>query len=206
MVEQPLRAVEQLMPQRAECPVSGVGDLVADERGSVLRHIIDKLEADPTGMRLDPPVLRPFPRAPHQCPRNRWAHELRTDLGQRLPIVWCEVNISRLLAPLDSPQFADFIAALDEVNAAGECAPGFRWRLQTEDGNATSIRAFEWDAGDSHGVIVNLTTCIGRGPGRVRLRRCPHADHASAQAVVREGRRRDHHAVVGARRSSTDDG
>ncbi len=24
-------------------------------------------------------------------------------------------------------------------------APGFCWRLQTEDGNATSVQAFEWD-------------------------------------------------------------
>ena len=23
--------------------------------------------------------------------------------------------------------------------------PGFVWRLQTEDGNATAVRAFEWD-------------------------------------------------------------
>jgi hypothetical protein len=80
------------------------------------------------------------------------------------------------LVPLDSPQLADFIAALDEVNAAGERAPGFRWRLQTEDGNATSIRAFEWDGGDSHGVIVNLTTWDGdrRAPTTARwLRRRP---------------------------------
>ena len=68
-----------------------------------------------------------------------------------------QVNISRLLAPLDSPLLADFVAALDEVNAAGERAPGFVWRLQTEDGNATAIRAFDWDVGASHGVIVNLT-------------------------------------------------
>jgi Domain of unknown function (DUF3291) len=68
-----------------------------------------------------------------------------------------QVNVSRLLAPLDSPLLADFVAALDEVNAAGDRAAGFVWRLQTEDGNATAIRAFEWDAGDSHGVIVNLT-------------------------------------------------
>jgi hypothetical protein len=68
-----------------------------------------------------------------------------------------QVNISRLLAPLDSPLLADFVAALDEVNAAGDRAPGFVWRLQTEDGNATAIRAFAWDVGDSHGVIVNLT-------------------------------------------------
>lgn len=69
-----------------------------------------------------------------------------------------QVNVSRLLAPLDSPLLAEFMAALDEVNAAGDVAPGFCWRLQTEDGNATAVRAFGWDVGDSHGVIVNLTT------------------------------------------------
>lgn len=69
-----------------------------------------------------------------------------------------QVNVSRLLAPIDSPVLADFMAALDEVNAAGDAAAGFRWRLQTEDGNATAVKAFGWDVGDSHGVIVNLTT------------------------------------------------
>lgn len=69
-----------------------------------------------------------------------------------------QVNVSRLLAPLDSPLLADFMAALDEVNADGDAAPGFLWRLQTEDGNATAVRAFGWDVADSHGVIVNLTT------------------------------------------------
>ena len=69
-----------------------------------------------------------------------------------------QVNVSRLLAPIDSPLLSDFVAALGEVNAAGDAAPGFRWRLQTEDGNATAVRAFGWDVGDSHGVIVNLTT------------------------------------------------
>jgi uncharacterized protein DUF3291 len=56
-----------------------------------------------------------------------------------------QVNVSRLLAPLDSPLLADFMAALDEVNAAGDTAPGSLWRLQTEDGNATAVRAFGWD-------------------------------------------------------------
>ncbi len=69
-----------------------------------------------------------------------------------------QVNVSRLLAPIDSPMLADVMAALDEVNAEGDAAAGFRWRLQTEDGNATAVRAFGWDVGDSHGVIVNLTT------------------------------------------------
>jgi heme-degrading monooxygenase HmoA len=68
-----------------------------------------------------------------------------------------QVNVGRLRAPLDSPVLADFVAALDPVNAAADGAPGFIWRLQTEDGNATSVRAFEWDAGSSAGVIVNLS-------------------------------------------------
>ena len=69
-----------------------------------------------------------------------------------------QVNVSRLLAPLDSALLAPFVAALDEVNAEGDRAPGFRWRLQTESGNATDVEGFGWDVADSHGVIVNLTT------------------------------------------------
>ncbi|MFZ4510715.1 MAG: DUF3291 domain-containing protein [Candidatus Nanopelagicales bacterium] len=69
-----------------------------------------------------------------------------------------QVNIARLREPLDSPTLADFVAALDPVNAEAEAAPGFLWRLQSDEGNATSIRAFEWDEADSAGVIVNLST------------------------------------------------
>ena len=68
-----------------------------------------------------------------------------------------QVNVGRLRAPIDSPELAGFVAALDPVNAAAEAAPGFVWRLQTEAGNATSIRAFEWDAGGSAGVIINMS-------------------------------------------------
>jgi hypothetical protein len=67
------------------------------------------------------------------------------------------VNISRLLAPLDDARLAGFVAQLDPVNAAADAAPGFIWRLQTEDGNATAVRAFEWDVAGSAGVIVNLS-------------------------------------------------
>ncbi len=68
-----------------------------------------------------------------------------------------QVNVGRLLAPRDSPQLAGFFAALDPVNAAADRAPGFVWRLQTEEGNATAITAFEWDRGDSHGVLINMS-------------------------------------------------
>jgi hypothetical protein len=68
-----------------------------------------------------------------------------------------QVNIGRLRAPLDSPQLSAFVTALDPVNAAAEAMPGFVWRLQTEEGNATSIQAFEWDAAGSAGVIINMS-------------------------------------------------
>jgi hypothetical protein len=71
--------------------------------------------------------------------------------------VLAQVNIARLRAPLDSPQLADFVAALDPVNAVADAAPGFLWRLQTEDGNATAVRAFDWDSAGSAGVITNMS-------------------------------------------------
>lgn len=69
-----------------------------------------------------------------------------------------QVNVSRLVAPLDSPLLAPFVEALDAVNAEGDRAPGFLWRLHTESGNATDVEGFGWDVKDSYGVIVNLTT------------------------------------------------
>jgi len=71
--------------------------------------------------------------------------------------VLAQVNIGRLRAPLDSLRLADFVAALDPVNALADSAPGFIWRLQTEDGNATAVHAFGWDQAGSAGVIMNMS-------------------------------------------------
>jgi Domain of unknown function (DUF3291) len=71
--------------------------------------------------------------------------------------VLAQVNVARLREPLDSPLLADFVAALDPVNATADAAPGFIWRLQGEDGNATSVRAFEWDTAGSAGLLVNMS-------------------------------------------------
>jgi hypothetical protein len=56
-----------------------------------------------------------------------------------------QCNIGRILAPLDSPQLAGFVAGLEPINALADSTPGFVWRLETDDGNATSIRAFDDD-------------------------------------------------------------
>ena len=49
-----------------------------------------------------------------------------------------EFNVSRLLAPLDSPQLREFVAFLGPVNAFAEQSPGFVWRLTAPDGQSSS--------------------------------------------------------------------
>ena len=63
-----------------------------------------------------------------------------------------QINIARLIAPLDDPKLADFVAQLDPVNAGADHAPGFVWRLQSSSGNATDI-AYS----DDPFVIVNMS-------------------------------------------------
>ena|SRR5258708_1996132 len=63
-----------------------------------------------------------------------------------------QINISRLVAPLDDPKIAEFVAQLEPINALADKAPGFVWRLQSESGNATDI-AYS----DDPFVIVNMS-------------------------------------------------
>jgi hypothetical protein len=63
-----------------------------------------------------------------------------------------EINVARLLHPLDDPRVAEFVANLDRVNALAEASSGFVWRLKDEAGNATQIRAY-----DDPLVIVNMS-------------------------------------------------
>lgn len=50
-----------------------------------------------------------------------------------------QINIARLIAPLDDPRLADFVAQLDPINALAESSPGFVWRLKSDSNNATDI-------------------------------------------------------------------
>jgi GNAT superfamily N-acetyltransferase len=70
------------------------------------------------------------------------------------PSTWhlAELNIARLRAPIDDPLVAEFVEGLAEINALADRSAGFVWRLQTDEGNATSVQLFP-DAD----VIVNLS-------------------------------------------------
>lgn len=63
-----------------------------------------------------------------------------------------QVNVGRLRHPIDHPATADFVAGLAAVNALADASPGFVWRLQTEEGDATALRVFP-----DPEMIVNLS-------------------------------------------------
>lgn len=63
-----------------------------------------------------------------------------------------QINIGRLIAPIDDPRIADFVSQLDPVNAIADAAPGFVWRLQSSSGNATDIVY-----SDDPFVLVNMS-------------------------------------------------
>jgi hypothetical protein len=56
-----------------------------------------------------------------------------------------QVNIGRIKASMEDPLMAGFVTRLDEINSLADCSPGFVWRLQTLEGNATYLRPFSDD-------------------------------------------------------------
>ncbi len=64
-----------------------------------------------------------------------------------------QLNIGVIKGPIDSPVMADFVANLDRINALAERTPGFVWRLQTEEGNATAIRPYP----ENENIAVNMS-------------------------------------------------
>ena len=63
-----------------------------------------------------------------------------------------QLNVASWAFDPDSPASVGFHDNLDRINALADSSPGFVWRLQTEDGDATSIRAF-----DDPLLLVNLS-------------------------------------------------
>lgn len=62
-----------------------------------------------------------------------------------------QINIGRMVAPIDSPVVAGFVDNLERINALADSAPGFVWRLQSDAGDATEFRIFDED------TLVNMS-------------------------------------------------
>lgn len=58
---------------------------------------------------------------------------------------------------MDSDLLAGFRDLLDPVNALADGSPGFIWRLQTDEGNATSLRIFEDSSDPASDQLVNMS-------------------------------------------------
>lgn len=63
-----------------------------------------------------------------------------------------QLNVGRMVAPLEAPEIDGFRSQLDPINALADADPGLVWRLQTEAGNATDIRPTEDDL-----FLINLS-------------------------------------------------
>lgn len=63
-----------------------------------------------------------------------------------------QLNIAQARDAMDSALMKGFVDRLEEINLLAESSAGFIWRLQTEEGDATSIQAF-----DDPALIVNMS-------------------------------------------------
>jgi Domain of unknown function (DUF3291) len=83
-----------------------------------------------------------------------------------------QVNIGRARGAITDPVMQGFVARLEEINALAERTPGFVWRLQTEDGNATAFRPYP----DDEGVLINLSVWSNLDSLREYVFRSLHAE------------------------------
>jgi hypothetical protein len=81
-----------------------------------------------------------------------------------------QVNIGRIVAPLDHPRLAGFVERLADINALADSSPGFVWRLQTEQGDATSLRPYADER-----ILVNLSVWEGLEPLKDFVYRSAHS-------------------------------
>ena len=64
-----------------------------------------------------------------------------------------QINVARFRVPKDDPANADFMAALDHINAMAEASKGFVWRLIGDGNDATDLEAIPGDPD----FIVNMS-------------------------------------------------
>ncbi len=53
-----------------------------------------------------------------------------------------QANVARMRGPLEDDVMAGFAARLEPLNALADESPGFVWRYQTDEGDATEVRVF----------------------------------------------------------------
>ncbi len=81
-----------------------------------------------------------------------------------------QVNIGRVRGEMTDPIMAEFVARLPEINALADQSPGFVWRLQTEDGDATAVRPYADER-----ILINMSVWADLDALRAYVYRSAHA-------------------------------
>ena len=81
-----------------------------------------------------------------------------------------QVNIGRVRGDMNDPVMGEFVANLPAINALADQAPGFVWRLQTEDGDATAVRPYPDER-----LLINLSVWTDLAALRAYVYRSAHA-------------------------------
>ncbi|NOR19386.1 MAG: DUF3291 domain-containing protein [Xanthomonadales bacterium] len=81
-----------------------------------------------------------------------------------------QINVAKAVAEMETEVMHGFVSRLEEINALADQALGFVWRLQSEDGDATSINVFDdalmlinisvWDSLESLKAFVYRTVHV----------------------------------------------
>ena len=83
-----------------------------------------------------------------------------------------QVNIGRIRFPTDDARMSGFMTRLDEINALADASPGFVWRLQTSEGNATYFRPYP----DDDRILLNMSVWENIDALRHYVYRTAHAE------------------------------
>lgn len=83
-----------------------------------------------------------------------------------------QYNIGRLLQPLEHDSIVGFVDGLEPMNRLAEESPGFVWRYQTEEGDATALRPYDDDQ-----IIINFSVWTDPDSLRAYAYKSEHADY-----------------------------
>ena len=79
-----------------------------------------------------------------------------------------QLNVAKMKFEFDDPKMQGFIDRLEDINALADHAPGFVWRLQTDEGDATAIDYFGVD------TLVNMSVWEDMGSLHAYVYRSAH--------------------------------
>jgi Domain of unknown function (DUF3291) len=89
-----------------------------------------------------------------------------------------QINIARARGAMDTPVMAEFVNALDEINALAESSPGFVWRFKTDEGHAIGVQSYPDPL-----IFINLSVWTAPEALKAYVYGTTHAKYFSRRAA-----------------------